>query len=170
MFGNFKQKEGFEKIIRNKVPVIEFIPETLVFKEYSVAKFETLKNDVIPSKSDKEFCFIIISSLLQENECTMMRCGSGINENLGAIRFPILFFETYIFIGMSFGNQLLYAILTPVVSQPEFASIAGMESSTKIVSLVHAIRADPKPEDVERILYKDIDLIIRKLAELKENG
>ena len=170
MFGLFKRKEGFGEIIRSKVPIIDFVPEALVFKEYSVAKFDTLTNDVIPSKSDKELCFIIISSLLQESECTMMRCGSGMNERVGKVRFPILFFETYVFVGLSFGNQLLYAILTPVVSQPEYASIAGLESSTKITSLVHAIRADPKPEDVESILFKDADLILRKLAELKQNG
>ena len=99
-----------------------------------------------------------------------MRCGSGMNERVGKVRFPILFFETYVFVGLSFGNQLLYAILTPVVSQPEYASIAGLESSTQITSLVHAIRADPKPEDVESILFKDADLILRKLAELTQNG
>ena len=32
MFGLFKRKEGFEEIIRNKVPIIDFLPEALVLK------------------------------------------------------------------------------------------------------------------------------------------
>ena len=164
MFGIFKKK-NFTTVISKKTPIVEFVPGVLALKDYYVEKFDSLENPVLSSKTDEELCFLIISTLLKESECRLMRCGNGMNRDLGPIRAPVLFFETYIFIGLSFGNQLMYSIIRPIVKSNQ---LMDAESKIKLVSLTTAIQNDPQPEDVENLLYQDSDLIIKKLIELRK--
>ena len=168
MFGIFRKKMSVEYIIKDRIPITDFQKNVLVFKNYYVSNFSTVSNSAIVKMSDQELCFSIMSNLLKQDQCTLMFCGRAAHAEFGLARIPILFFDTYIFIGISLHDSIAYCFLNPIIESSGLATFDGMDASIRITSLIVAIRNDENREAVVDLLYKDADLIIRRLIEISE--
>ena len=136
MSGSFDKKLSIDSVINEKIPISNFVKGVLVFKNYYIAQFKSLSNPSISDMSNNDIFFSIMTDILKQEECTVMHCGEVTHPDFGIMRFPILFFDTFIFIGISFENNIIYCLLNPIVEETGLSSMDGISASMIITSLI----------------------------------
>ena len=93
MFGIFSKKQSPEKIIREEIPIIDFVDGVLILKNYTVKKFEAVRNNALIGK-DNASVGLMVMNLVGQDECLSMRCGNAIHHDVGPMKIPVVFFRS----------------------------------------------------------------------------
>lgn len=167
MLGFWKKKHTYESVIKNQTSVSKYVDGLLVLNDYYVSEFHRATINDIHKLDDDSLCRFISQRIISGDEYSSAFCEHAENPEIGKLRVPIMFFDTFIFIGMSFNDAIIYGILRPKIKITGLDAIDGMSANITITALLTAMRQVSSRESVSNIFARDADAIIRKLWAMK---